>query len=86
MAERRIAFTLKNERGEKLPIFVEPWPEHYKLCKNETLKIVFEPSADVAEVVEVVAHGEGFTIYPNFANNVEITIDGKDASHRSWKD
>jgi len=83
-APRQISFTLKNERADELPIFVEPWPEHYRLRKDETLRINFEPRTDVIEVVEIVAHDEGLTIYPEFVDDAEITIDGKDAANRSW--
>ena len=83
---RQVSFTLKNERDEQLPVFVEPWPEHYKLRKNETLKIAFEPRTDVADVVEIVAHSEGLSIYPNFVEDAEITINDEEAADRSWAD
>jgi hypothetical protein len=35
----RVSFSLKNDREEELPIFVEPWPEFYKL-KGEALTVV----------------------------------------------
>ena len=83
---RRVSMTLENDRSEVLPVFVEPWPEYYKLRKGEKLKIVFEPRSDVADVIEIVAHDEGLTIYPEFGDNAEITIDGEDATSRSWSD
>ena len=81
---RQVSFTLKNERRDELSVFVEPWPEYYKLRNGEVLKIAFEPRTDVAEVIEIVANEEGLTIYPEFVNDAEITIDGKDAANRSW--
>ena len=68
---RRVAFTLKNERADEMPVFVEPWPEHYRLRANETLRIVFQPRTDLDEVIEVVAHDEGLTIYPEFVDDAE---------------
>ena len=80
----RVSFSLKNDREEELPIFIDPWPEFYKLRKGEALTVVFESRSERA--LEIVAHDEGLTLFPNFAEDPEITINGKDASSRSWID
>jgi hypothetical protein len=82
---RQLSISLRNDRNEELPVFVEPWPEHYKLREGETLKIVFEPRMEVP-VIDIVAHDEGLSIHPEFGDSAEITIDGKDATNRSWTD
>jgi hypothetical protein len=81
---RTVKFGFKNERAEPLDVYVEPWPEQFRLRPGELLEFCYEGSPE-QEWIEVQAHEEGVTLWTNIGDNPEFLIDGKPANGRSWK-
>jgi hypothetical protein len=82
MAMTTVAF--RNERPDAFDVYVEPWPERFRLRPGEQLEFRYETRPD--ETVKVIAHDEGITLWTGIGSRPEFLIDGKPANDRSWKD
>ena len=81
----RARFGFRNERPQAVDVYVEPWPERFRLAPGELLEFHYEVPPD-GEFIEVLAHEEGITLWCGIGDQPEFLIDGQPANERSWRD
>jgi hypothetical protein len=80
-----VKFAFENERPEPIDVYVEPWPERFKLQPSELLEFQYDAHPD-GESIRVIAHEEGITLWTGIGHEPQFLIDGKPANDRSWTD
>jgi hypothetical protein len=75
-----------NGRKEPLDVYVEPWPERFRLQPGEELEIRAGAGSGDDDWLRVEAHEEGITLWADVGHEPEYLIDGKPARWRSWSD
>ena len=79
-----VRFAFRNDRPDTVNVFVEPWPELFRLKPGELLEFQYDAPPE-GEAIEVVAHDEGLTLWTGVDHESKFLIDGKPADDRSWK-
>lgn len=77
-------FAFRNRRSDACDVYVEPWPEQFRLQPGELLEFRYEVPRQ-GETIEVTAHDEGITLWTGIGDQPEFLIDGRPANDRSWK-
>jgi hypothetical protein len=72
-----------NSQKEPLDVYVEPWPERFRLQPGEELEIrAAAPVVD--DWLRVECHDEGVTLWADLGHEPEYFIGGEPAAWRSW--
>jgi hypothetical protein len=79
-----VRFGFKNERAEPVDVYVEPWPELFRLQPGQLLEFHYQAPAE-GEWIQVEPHDEGITLWTGLGDQPEFFIDGKLANDWSWK-
>jgi hypothetical protein len=77
-------FAFENNRSEAFDVYVEPWPELFRLQSGERLEFRYE-APPAGETISISVHEEGITLWTGIGDEPEFLIDGKPANERSWK-
>lgn len=76
-------FRFRNELQQPLDVYVEPWPELFRLLPGELLEFEYSAPPD-GGWMEIISHDEGVTVWADVPDEPRFLIDGKPANHRSW--
>ena len=74
---------VQNARTTVLPVMVEMAADLFNLQPGERLEMTFDPTD---APVEIELTDQGMRVFPNSDYQPDFSIDGNEASSRSWAD
>ncbi len=79
-----IRMTFENKREEVSEMWIEPWPDCFRLKPGEKLTMEFD-CPEPNEPMHVELTDASLVLWPNTLSHPNYAIDGQPANERNWK-
>jgi hypothetical protein len=79
------SFSFENHRSQPVDVYVEPWPQRFRLQPGEVLEIRY-PAKPEPAAVSIYTHDDGITLWADLGDAPEYLIGGEQAKDRNWAD